>query len=120
VFTQLGLWDATPEDDLAEAATAYTSGDLEASSAAADDARLTWIQADGVGRTRAVMIAVVVVGILLLLIVSIVAVVRIRRARRRHAIQPSLAGAAAPPPATDPDPTEVVSRVGPTTPDPPV
>jgi hypothetical protein len=120
VFTQLGLWDATPEDDLAEAATAYTSGDLEASSAAADDARLTWIQADGVGRTRAVMIAVVVVGILLLLIVSIVAVVRIRRARRRHAIQPSLAGAAAPPPTTDPDPIEVVSRVGPTTPDPPV
>ena len=118
VFTQLGLWDATPEDDLAEAATAYASGHLEASSAAADDARLTWIQADGVGRTRAVMIAVVVMGILLLLIVSIVAVVRIRRARRRHALQPSLAGAAAPP-AIDPDPTEVVPRVDPTTPDQP-
>jgi hypothetical protein len=124
VFTQLGLWDATPEADLTKAAKAYSAGDLEASSASADAARLTWIQADAVGRTRAVMISVVALGILLLLIVSMVAVVRIRRARRRHA---GAGGAAlvpaaeplTPTPAMDPDATEVVPRVDPGSPNPP-
>ena len=124
VFTQLGLWDATPDADMAKAAKSYTAGDLEASAASADAARLVWLQADGVGRTRAVMIALVVLGILLLLIVSIVAVVRIRRARRRPAVATATALAAAaepiaPAPAADPDPTEVVPRVGPTNPTPP-
>ena len=124
VFTQLGLWDATPEADLTKAAKAYTAGDLEASSASADAARLTWTQADAVGRTRAVMIAVVALGILLLLLVSIVAVVRIRRARRPHAAAGGAALAApaaplTPTPAIDPDATEVVPRVEPGSPNPP-
>jgi hypothetical protein len=120
LFTQLGLWDSTPEHDLTKAAKAYAAGDLEASSASADAARLVWIQADGVGRTRAVMLALVALGILLLVIVSIVAAVRIRRARRRSAAgSPALAAPAEPTPATDPDPTEIVSGVGPTSPNPP-
>jgi hypothetical protein len=121
VFTQLGLWDATPETDLAKAAQAYAAGDLEASSASADAARLVWIQADGVGRTRAVMLALVALGILLLVIVSIVAAVRIRRARRRPAADgAALAAPAEPAAATDRDSTELVSGVGPTNPNPPV
>ena len=112
VFTQLGLWDATPEKDLAKAAKAYTAGDLETSAASADGARLLWIQADGVGRTRAVMIALVVLGILLLVIVSFVAAVRIRRARRHPA---GVTG----PAVADPDPAEIVPVVDPTSSKPP-
>ena len=41
VFTQLGLYEETPEADLEEAATAHAAGDLDASAAAADDARVT-------------------------------------------------------------------------------
>jgi hypothetical protein len=112
VFTQLGLWDAAPEKDLAKAAKAYTAGDLETSAASADGARLLWIQADGVGRTRAVMIALVVLGILLLVIVSFVAAVRIRRARRHPA---GVTG----PAVADPDPAEIVPVVDPTSSKPP-
>ena len=72
VFTQLGLYEETPEADLKEAATAYAAGDLDGSAAAADEARLTWISAADVGRTRAVVIALITIAILLLLVLSIV------------------------------------------------
>jgi hypothetical protein len=75
VFTQLGLWDATPERNLEAASKAYTAGDLEGAATDADDARLTWIGAASVGRTRAALIAAVVIGILLLLGLAVFAFV---------------------------------------------
>ena len=121
VFTQLGLYEETPEADLEEAATAYAAGDLEASAAAADDARLTWIQAADVGRTRAVVIALIAIAILLLVILSIAAIVRLRRGGRDGpALAAATAEAGAVPAAGDPDPTDVVVRSDPSTPEPPV
>jgi hypothetical protein len=118
VFTQLGLYEETPEADLEEAATAYAAGDLEGSAAAADDARLTWIQAADVGRTRALVIALIAIAILLLVALSILAIVRLGRGRRPG---PALAAeASAVPAAADPDPTEVVIRSDPSAPKPPV
>ena len=121
VFTQLGLYEETPGADLEEAATAYAAGDLEASAAAADDARLTWIQAADVGRTRAVVIALIAIAILLLALLSIAAIVRLRRGRH---IGPALAAATdetgVVPSAVDPDPTDVVIRSDPAAPEPPV
>jgi hypothetical protein len=126
VFTQLGLWDATPERNLEAAKKAYTAGDLEGAVTDADDARMTWIGAASVGRTRAALIAAVVIGILLLLGVAAFALVRLRRNRRQRALAVASAGVApvapVPPastPATDPDPTELVHRVDPTSPEQP-
>ena len=122
VFAQLGLWDATPQRSLEAAKKAYTAGDLESSATAADDARMTWIGAASVGRTRAALIAAVVIGILLLVGLTILAVVRLRRGRRRPAAAaaPALGApalAASPTLAADPDPTDVVPRVDPPTPE---
>jgi hypothetical protein len=123
VFTQLGLWQEAPETELATAASAYATGDLDASSASADEARLTWIGAAGVGRTRALMIAGVAIAIVVLLVLAVVAAIRYRRGHRRAGTETMLAGAGGVTPATavstDPDPTEVVPRVDSTTPEPP-
>jgi hypothetical protein len=126
VFTQLGLWDATPERNLEAASKAYTAGDLEGAATDADDARLTWIGAASVGRTRAALIAAVVIGILLLLGLAVFAFVRLRRNRRQRSLAGASAAAApavpvapASAPATDPDPTELVHRVDPTSPEQP-
>ncbi len=117
VFTQLGLYEETPETDLKEAATAYAAGDLDGSAAAADEARLTWISAADVGRTRAVVIALITIAILLLLVLSIAGIVRLRRGRRAR---PALAAESGAMPATgDPDPTDVVIVSDPSTPKPP-
>ena len=111
VFTQLGLYEETPEADLEEAATAYAAGDLDGSAAAADEARLTWISAADVGRTRAVVIALIAIAILLLVVLSIAAIVRLRRGRRGGpALAAATAEAGAVPAAGDPDPTDVVVR----------
>jgi hypothetical protein len=129
VFAQLGLWQETPEKELTTAATAYAAGDLDKSAAAADDARLTWIGAAGVGRTRALMILGAVIGVVLLIALAILTLIRVRRGRR-PTTEVAPAGAAAAPPgaapsasalttATDPDPTEVVPRIDSTTPEPP-
>jgi hypothetical protein len=121
VFTQLGLYEDTPEADLEEAATAYAAGDLDAAAAAADDARVTWIQAADVGRTRAVVIVLIAVAILLLVILSIAAIVRLRRGRRHGPVLAAeLAAAGALPAVADPDPTDVVVRSDASTPEPPV
>ena len=126
VFTQLGLWDATPERNLEAASKAYTAGDLEGAATDADDARLTWIGAASVGRTRAALIAAVVIGILLLLGLAVFAFVRLRRNRRQRSLAgasaaaaPAVPVASASAPATDPDPTELVHRVDPTSPEQP-
>jgi hypothetical protein len=78
----LGLWDETPEADLAGAREAFARGDLSGSAAAADDAAATWSGAAGLGQGRAVSLAVLAIAVLLTLLL-IVAWVRGRR-RRRH------------------------------------
>lgn len=115
VFAQLGLWQETPEKELKTAATAYAAGDLEKSSAAADEARLTWIGAAGVGRTRALMILGAVIGVVLLIALAILTLIRVRRGGRRTT-EVATAGQTV---ATDPDPTEIVPRIDTTTPEPP-
>ena len=66
-----------------------------------DEARLTWISAADVGRTRAVVIALITIAILLLIVLSIAAIVRVRRGRRAL---PALAAETGAMPATgDPD-----------------
>lgn len=83
-LVQLGLWDTTPEADLATAAEAFAAGELEESATAADTARQTWLNAAQVGQGRALIIAAVVLGLLVALIAAIVALAR-RRTRRRAA-----------------------------------
>ena len=107
VVTQLGLWEATPDVDLEAAASAFAAGDLEASAAAADAARLTWLGAPEIGRTRALIIAAVVLAVLFVLIVSILGLVR--RSRHRRATRAG-GGSADVAVAVDPDRTEVGPR----------
>jgi hypothetical protein len=85
LITQLGLWDTTPRVDLAAAAKAYAAGDLEASVSASESARLTWLQAPEVGRTRALIIGSVATLVVLLLMLGVVALVRLARGRNQTA-----------------------------------
>jgi hypothetical protein len=116
VFMQLGLYEETPDADLEDAASAYAAGDLDASAAAADEARLTWIQAGDVGRTRAVILAVIAIAIVLLVVLAILMLVRLRRGRRHGPSLTIAEAAGAAPVGGDPDPTEVVIRSDPSTP----
>jgi uncharacterized iron-regulated membrane protein len=95
LLTQLGLWDTSPDVDLAQAASAFAAGDLESSVRAADVARTTWLSAANVGQGRAIIIGAVVLGLLLLLVLGIVALGRRRRGRRAAAAAAASAPVAA-------------------------
>lgn len=64
-FQTLGLAGSEPEADLAEARRAFEAGDLEASTAAAADARATWEEAWAEGRARAILAVVLVAALLI-------------------------------------------------------
>ncbi len=81
-LVELGLWDATPEADLAAASEAFAAGELQVSATAADTARQTWLTAGEVGQGRALVMAAIAVGLLLALILLLVGLVQ-RRSRRR-------------------------------------
>ncbi len=77
----LGLWDTTPEADLAKARALFATGDLAGSAQAAGIAAATWTGAEELGRGRA--IGLVFLGLAILLAIGLlVAVWRGRRRRR--------------------------------------
>jgi hypothetical protein len=64
-FEAIGLWNAAPDDALADAATAFANGDLETSVRDSSFARQTWEAADSVGRNRVVAVTASLAAILL-------------------------------------------------------
>ena len=85
VFVQLGLWETTPDADLADARRAFAAGDLEGAARSADLALATWLGAEQVGQGRALTIGLAVLAALLLLLIAAYLVRRRRRRRRRAA-----------------------------------
>ncbi len=77
-FTQLGLWNETPDADLSAAREAFATGDLKASIAASAEAEASWSEADTVGQGRAVSIGLLVLAAVLAVLLLIAAI------RRRH------------------------------------
>jgi hypothetical protein len=67
LFLTLGLWDESPEADLATSREAFARGDLSASAAAAGEAEATWAGASGLGRGRVISLLVLAVAALLAL-----------------------------------------------------
>ena len=83
VFVTLGLWDETPDADIAAAREAFARGDLSASAAAAGEAAASWSGAAALGRGRAVSLLVLALSVLLAFVL-IALWVRGRRRRRIH------------------------------------
>ncbi len=82
-FQTLGLWGATPDDDLAESRTLFAAGDLAGSATAATAAASAWLGAEDVGRGRLVSIAALTLaGFLALVLIG--AWLRGRRRRYRR------------------------------------
>ena len=95
LIEQVGLWWATPEIDLARAATEFAAGDLRGSVEASAAARFAWEGADDLGRSRlttilaATLAALVFVGLL----ASWIRGLRTRRSSRRQAMaHPAIRG----------------------------
>ena len=94
LFLTLGLWDESPEADLATSRDAFARGDLSASAAAAGEAEATWTGAAGLGRGRVISLLVLTVAALLAL--ALVLIWWRGRHRRRlhrmhaHRIKPSV------------------------------
>ena len=65
LFLTLGLWDESPEADLATSREAFARGDLSASAASAGEAEATWSSAAGLGRGRVISLLVLAVAALL-------------------------------------------------------
>jgi hypothetical protein len=53
-FQAIGLWNASPDAALAQAATAFAAGDLRATVEASTFAEATWTSADDVGHNRVI------------------------------------------------------------------
>ena len=81
----LGMWEATPEADLARSRDLFAAGDLASSNDAAEAAAIVWVSAEDVGRGRLVSIVALMLAALLALALFIAWVRRIRRRRRRFA-----------------------------------
>ena len=87
LFQTVGLWQTTPETDLALARTLFAGGDLAGSAKAAASAASTWSSAAEVGRGRLTSAAIVVVAAFLAIVLAFAAL--IRRGRRRR-VDPAL------------------------------
>jgi hypothetical protein len=83
----LGLWGETPEADLVAAKEAFASGDLAGTTAAADEAAASWLNAESMGQARAFSIGTIVIS--LLFILALIIVTFRRRRRRRVRMQAS-------------------------------
>ncbi len=79
----LGLWGETPEADLVAAKDAFAKGDLAGTTAAADEAAASWLNAESMGQGRAFSIGTIVISLLFILALIIVTFRRRRRQRTR-------------------------------------
>ena len=95
----LGLWDSTPQADLAESRTLFATGDLAGSVQAAGIAAATWNGAEELGRGRA--ISLVFLGLAALCAIGLLVAVWHGRRRRRHLLSTATAW---PRPARSPQP----------------
>ncbi len=77
----LGLWNESPEADLARAAAAFANGDLSGSARAADHAAAVWAGAAELGRGRAISLIALAVAALLAIVLGLLW--RLGRRRRR-------------------------------------
>jgi hypothetical protein len=85
---EVGLWDATPDADLARAKTAFADGRLRESVEASSSARQAWVDARDIGRKRVMSILAAALAAIIglgLLLGSIRGGARRRRRRRAHA-----------------------------------
>jgi hypothetical protein len=85
---EVGLWDATPDADLARAKTAFADGRLRDSVEASSSARQAWVDARDIGRKRVMSILAAALAAIIglgLLLASIRGGARRRRRRRAHA-----------------------------------
>ncbi len=95
----LGLWDSTPQADLAESRILFATGDLAGSAQAAGIAAATWNGAEELGRGRA--ISLVFLGLAALCAIGLLVAVWHGRRRRRHLLSTATAW---PRPARSPQP----------------
>jgi hypothetical protein len=79
----LGMWEATPEADLARSRDLFASGDLASSNDAAEAAAIIWVSAEDVGRGRLVSIIALTLAALLAVAFVVAWIRAIRRRRRR-------------------------------------
>lgn len=103
----LGMWEATPDADLARSRDLFAAGDLASSNDAAAAAAIVWVSAEDVGRGRLVSIVALTLAALLALALFVAWVRSIRRRRRRLAARwvgrdpyATLAATLDPPPPT--------------------
>ena len=85
---EVGLWDATPDADLARAKTAFADGRLRESVEASSSARQAWVDARDIGRKRVMSILAAALAAIIglgLLLGSVRGGARRRRRRRAHA-----------------------------------
>ena len=88
----LGLWNATPDADLAESRTLFATGDLAGSAHAAGTAAAAWTGAEQLGRGRA--ISLVFLALAVLSAVGLLVGLWRARHRRRHVLLAASAAAA--------------------------
>jgi len=85
---EVGLWNATPDADLARAKTAFADGRLRESVEASSSARQAWVDARDIGRKRVMSILAAALAAIIglgLLLGSVRGGARRRRRRRAHA-----------------------------------
>ena len=80
----LGLWNSTPDADLAESRTLFATGDLAGSAQAAGIAAAAWTGAEELGRGRAV--SLVFLGLAILGALGLLVALWRGRRRRRHVL----------------------------------
>ena len=91
----VGLWNSTPDADLAESRTLFATGDLAGSAQAAGIAAAAWTGAEELGRGRAV--SFVFLGLAILGALGLLVALWRGRRRRRHVLpvaKPAIAGTA--------------------------
>jgi hypothetical protein len=81
----LGMWETTPDADLARSRDLFAAGDLASSTDAAAAAAIVWTTAEDVGRGRLVSIIALTLAALLAIAFVVAWVRAIRRRRRRFA-----------------------------------
>ncbi|HTG41128.1 MAG TPA: hypothetical protein VK697_05875 [Methylomirabilota bacterium] len=81
---QVGLWDATPNEDLERAKTAFVDGHLRDSVEASSSARAAWVDARDLGRNRVMSILAAIVAAILGLALLLTSTRRWSRRRRRR------------------------------------
>jgi hypothetical protein len=79
----LGMWETTPDTDLARARDLFAAGDLASSNDAAEAAAIVWTSAEDVGRGRLVSIIALILASLLAVALVVAWIRAIRRRRRR-------------------------------------